>query len=171
MAESGCEIPLKMKDDEKKGEIYRQFSRVTMIIEAYGRQFEQLEMRMAIEDKRQRHSVLDVDVTETIKDLEYRLFAANQKLAVCEKERAEWKDIIERMEVREEQAKQKVMKLTYICVVIENNLELTDEVNRWRRELEGLKEEKGENAENGLRLSCRTWIKVHGTRKDLQICK
>ncbi|KAK6035640.1 hypothetical protein COOONC_26856 [Cooperia oncophora] len=58
-----------------------------------------------------------------------KLFAANQKLAVCEKERAEWKDIIERMEVREEQAKQK-------------NLELTDEVNRWRRELEGLKEEK-----------------------------
>ncbi|PIO70815.1 hypothetical protein TELCIR_07316 [Teladorsagia circumcincta] len=94
MTESGREIPMNMKDDEKRGEVYRQLSRVIMIVEAYGRQFEQLEMRLAVEEKRERQSVHDVDVTGTINDLQYR------------------------------------------------NSELTDEVNRWLRELDGLREEK-----------------------------
>ncbi|KAK5972498.1 hypothetical protein GCK32_011478 [Trichostrongylus colubriformis] len=108
MTESGFQMPIELKGDETSRELCRQLSRVAMVVEAYGKQFDQLQMRIEVQDKRQCRTIREVDMTETINDLEYRLFAANQKLAVYEKEKLEWKDFVQRLEDREETAKQKV---------------------------------------------------------------
>lgn len=131
LTENSYRLPMKFAKAGKEADMNLKLSNVIEVIEAYGSQFEQLEMRLAIEDKRQRQRqpISEVDVTETIGDLRYRLFAASQKLSMYEKEREEWRDILLRFEEREAQAKQK-------------NSDLANDVERWLQELDELREEK-----------------------------
>uniref|UniRef100_A0A7I4YQQ0 Uncharacterized protein n=1 Tax=Haemonchus contortus TaxID=6289 RepID=A0A7I4YQQ0_HAECO len=110
-------------------EVHSQLSRITMVVQEYDRRFKHLETYLTEEDRQQRWPAYGVDLTETIKDLQYRLFAANQKIAAYEKEKVDWKDSMQQLKNREELAKHK-------------NSELTNEVNNRLRELDGLKEEK-----------------------------
>nr|CDJ95208.1 viral A-type inclusion protein [Haemonchus contortus] len=110
-------------------EVHSQLSRITMVVQEYDRRFKHLETYLTEENRQQRWPVYGVDLTETIKDLQYRLFAANQKIAAFEKEKVDWKDSMQQLEDREELAKQK-------------NSELTNEMNNRLRELDGLNEEK-----------------------------
>ncbi|XGW27235.1 hypothetical protein V3C99_007666, partial [Haemonchus contortus] len=131
MAGSGSGMPTGI--EEHGEEVQSQLSRITMVVQEYDRRFKHLETYLTEEDRQQRWPVYGVDLTETIKDLQYRLFAANQKIAAFEKERVDWKDSMQQLEDREELAQQK-------------NSELTNEVNKRLRELDGLNEEK-ENME------------------------
>ncbi|VDO23240.1 unnamed protein product [Haemonchus placei] len=127
MAGSGSGMPTGI--EEHGEEVHSQLSRIAMVVQEYDRRFKHLETYLTEEDRQQRWPVYGVDLTETIKDLQYRLFAANQKIAAFEKEKVDWKDSMQQLEDREELAMQK-------------NSELTNEVNNRLRELDGLNEEK-----------------------------
>ncbi|VDL79686.1 unnamed protein product [Nippostrongylus brasiliensis] len=154
IADSEQNLSEKLKESGEEERFSKQLSAVISIIKAYGHQYEQLEMRLAIEGKRPHDHVPveEVDMRETISDLRYRkqsqvhnilqtmvlkykmyfssqLFAADQKLAIYEKERQEWKDALQRFEEREALAKQK-------------NLNMVNDVERWMKELDGIREEK-----------------------------
>ncbi|WKY07243.1 hypothetical protein Q1695_007016 [Nippostrongylus brasiliensis] len=131
IADSEQNLSEKLKESGEEERFNKQLSAVISIIKAYGHQYEQLEMRLAVEGKRPHDHVPveEVDMRETISDLRYRLFAADQKLAIYEKERQEWKDALQRFEEREALAKQK-------------NLNMVNDVERWMKELDGIREEK-----------------------------
>lgn len=75
LTENSYRLPTKFGKAGKEADMNLKLSNVIEVIEAYGSQFEQLEMRLAIEDKRQRQRqpISEVDVTETISDLRYRV--------------------------------------------------------------------------------------------------
>lgn len=54
-------------------ELYSHLLHVMSVVESYCRQFERLELRLAVDDDRKRRDIQDADLTETISDLQYRV--------------------------------------------------------------------------------------------------
>ncbi|VDM76448.1 unnamed protein product [Strongylus vulgaris] len=74
-----------------------QFHHVISLVQSYCRQFEQLELRLAVDNERQLLHVEEADLSETISDLQYRLFAADQRQTAYEKERVEYERSLKRL--------------------------------------------------------------------------
>ncbi|VDK46763.1 unnamed protein product, partial [Cylicostephanus goldi] len=80
---------------EEESVLSSHFLHLMALVEAYCRQFEQLELRTA--DSEQTLHGQDADLSETISELQYRLFAADQKQATYEKERQNYEKCIKRL--------------------------------------------------------------------------
>ncbi|EYC14520.1 hypothetical protein Y032_0040g254 [Ancylostoma ceylanicum] len=99
---------------------------VLSVVESCCRQFEHLELRLAIYDDRRRRDIEDADPTETINDLQYRLFAADQRQAAYEKEKRELVRHLEHLQDSEQ-------------TVISENVKLKEQVTQMLEE--GVKRE------------------------------
>ncbi|RCN27699.1 hypothetical protein ANCCAN_26566 [Ancylostoma caninum] len=100
-----------MDDGGSEGEFYASelhdhLLHVMSVVESYCRQFEHLELRLTVDDDRQRQDIhiQDADVTETINDLQYRLFAADQRQVAYEKEKRELVCRLEQLQDSEQSA-------------------------------------------------------------------
>ncbi|CAJ0600622.1 unnamed protein product [Cylicocyclus nassatus] len=80
---------------EEESALNPHFLHLMALVEAYCRQFEQLELRT--NDNEHTLHGQDADLAETISDLQYRLFAADQRQAAYEKERQEYEVCIKRL--------------------------------------------------------------------------
>ncbi|ETN82962.1 hypothetical protein NECAME_07616 [Necator americanus] len=112
---------------------YSDLLHVMSIVETYCRQFENLELRLAVDDHEMCKNIRGTDLTETVNDLQYRLFAADQKRAAFEKERREMEHCMRQLQKSESEAKSENVLLK------EKTSHLQEECAQLKEETENLR--------------------------------